>query len=120
MWAISTRPQSAIPINAKLPKSAIIGFLTIAIVVFGDAKSAILRNICPKKTPVANPNTLIILKSGIYPAKSSRPKMRGMVREKKRSERNVLCMPFCVFDCGITNLRRGEKRIFTFCKICKK
>ena len=51
----------------------------------GDKNKNIFKIICPKNTPTPNPNTLTMLNNGIYPAKSSKPKIKGTVNDNKNS-----------------------------------
>ena len=66
--------------NAIAPSTAIKLLLMAFIVNFGLINSSISKIECPAKTPIPKPNTLTKLNNGTYPAKSSRPKIKGMVK----------------------------------------
>ena len=68
---------------------------------------------CPRKTPTAKPKTLIIEKTGIYPAKSSRPKIKGIVKEKTIKFAKESFFVFVKFKFGTKNLRIGLNNLFT-------
>lgn len=115
-------PHPARMTNAILPKNDINGFLTTLTVRFGEIKRRIFKIMCPKKTPMENPKTFTMLKTGTYPAKSSSPKIKGMEKAVTKSPSHPLVFFVSEESWGIIYLSIGwVKRLKVwrlFLKLC--
>lgn len=69
---------------------------------------------------MANPNTLIMLNSGTYPAKSSKPKINGTVNDMASSAKKLFCLlTFNECDGKILD-NNGSNTLFAEVKILSK